>query len=355
MVDGKLLKFVDRRIEGDLIYTSALPNTRLGGLMPSRQTIPLSLVHPKNAELEYALLEIGTIIPSQNIQWRVKVNGISVTKEFHPQTICQAGRDFFAKSVYDITSILKTPESLRKKRANITFKLEGGESIIIEHLSILAIYKSEEAEGNITFLSGALGLKPGEETSIDLKYIGQNNIFRTTLYMPSTIASGTIIINNNELLKIENIQGIDEFYLELPDSFKEITNITIKHKETNTTYYPKEMRVSNVLIYNIKYNAPNLVIEGLEEKYELTKDNNEITLNILNNGLSKPDNALIVVMSLGNVVFRKRIKEVEPGDSVSEKVKINLPQGEYELVVRVIWRKLSKTWFRDYRIKVFVK
>ncbi|MCD6301112.1 MAG: hypothetical protein J7L82_03475, partial [Staphylothermus sp.] len=299
MVDGKLLKFIDRKINGDLIYTSALPNTKLGGLMPSRQTIPLSLVHPKNAELEYALLEIGTITPSQNIQWRVKVNGISVTKEFHPQTICPAGRDLFAKSVYDITSILKTPESLRKKRANITFKLEGGESIIIEHLSILAIYRSEEAEGNVTFLSGTLSLKPGEETTINLNYSGQNNIFRTTLYMPSSIALGSIVINGNELIKIENIQGIDELYLELPESLNEITNITIRHNEATTTYYPKEMRLSNILIYSIKYNAPNLVIEGLDKEYEITKDNNEITLNITNKGTSKPDNALIVVMSLG--------------------------------------------------------
>ncbi|ADI31493.1 CARDB domain-containing protein [Staphylothermus hellenicus] len=352
MVEGKLLKFVEKKFSGDIIYTSAIPNTRIGGLIPSRQTIPLSLVHPKNAELEYALLDIGVLVPSQHINWRVKLNGISVTKEFKPHIMSPAGNLYFAKLVYDVTSIIKTPEGLRRRRANITFKLEGGDHIIIEQLAILALYSSSEAESTLTYYSGALSLKPGESSSLKINYGGGNGKLRTTIYMPSTIAKGEILLNNNSLLNIENVQGMDEHIMELK-SIPRQNIITFKHLETNTTYFPKEMRISNILLYNTEYVKPELSMEETNIP-EIIHKEQELEITVSNKGESTPDKAMIVVMSLGNVVARRKIKKLDPGEKTTEKIKIKLQPGEYELVFRIIWGKLSKTWYKDirYRVKV---
>lgn len=352
MVEGKLLKFIEKKFSGDVVYTSAIPNARMGGLMPSKQTIPLSLLHPKNAELEYALLDIGVLVPSQHINWRVKLNGINVTKEFKPHIMSPAGNLYFAKLVYDVTSIIKTPEGLRRRRANITFKLEGGDYIIIEQLAILALYSSSEAESILTYYSGALSLKPGESSSLKINYEGGNGRLRTTVYMPSTIARGEILLNNNLLLNIENVQGMDEHIIELNNLSKE-NIITFKHLETNTTYFPKEMRISNILLYNTGYAKPELSIEEINVP-EIVRKGQELEITISNNGESTPDKAMIVVMSLGNVVARKKIKKLDPGEKTTEKIKIKLQPGEYELVFRIIWGKLSKTWYKDTRYKVKV-
>jgi hypothetical protein len=352
MVKGRLLKFLDKSFSGDMIYTSAIPNARLGGLMPSRQTIPLSLIHPKNAELEYALLDIGVLVPSENINWRVKVNGISVTKEFKPHAIVPAGNMLFAKLVYDITSILKTPESLHKRRANITFKLEGVEQIIIEQVAIIALYNSSEAETKLTFLSGALSLKPGEKTSTELNGPFSEGVLRTTIYIPSSMANVNILLNNKDLLKIRNTQGMDE-YLTRVSNLGENNELLIEHEETNTIYYPKEVRVSNILLYSVKYSKP--VLELIDTTIpEKIRSGEEISLKIINKGEAKPDRALIVVMNLGNVVARKKIKLLEPGESVDDKIKLEIPPGEYDLVFRIIWGKLSQTWFKDFRYHIVV-
>jgi hypothetical protein len=352
MVKGKLLKFLDKSFSGDMIYTSTIPNTRLGGLMPSRQTIPLSLIHPKNAELEYALLDIGVLVPSEKISWRVKVNGISVTKEFKPHVIVPAGNMLFAKLVYDITSILKTPESLRRRRANITFKLEGAEQIIIEQVAIIALYSSSEAKSKLTFLSGALSLKPGERASMKLDGPLNEGILRTTIYIPSSMANVNILLNNMDLLRIRNTQGMDEYFVRVND-LGESNELLIEHEETSTTYYPKEVRVSNILLYSVKYSKPvlELIDTSIPEKI---KSGEEISFKIINKGEAKPDRALIVVMNLGNVITRKKIKLLEPGESVEDKIKLEIPPGEYDLVFRIIWGKLSQTWFKDFRYHIVV-
>lgn len=350
MVEGELLRFVNKRFMGDVIYSNAHPLTRLGGLMPSRETIPLSLIHPRDAELDYALLEIGVLVPSTNIQWRVKVNGISVTKEFKPHIVSKAGGSLFAKLVYDITSILRTPEGLRKKRVNVTFKHEGGEQIVVEHLAVLAFYKTAEAVTDIAFLSGAVSLEPGEETIVNTPYTGIHGVLRSTVFIPSSNAQAFIEINGGKRININGVQGPYEV-IETIDGLKENNIILFRHKETETIYYPKEVRLSNILILRTEYKMPKIEVRDIDIK-DAGKGDKIIHVKLVNNGVSKPDSALIVLLSLGNVVARKIIEPVEPGQEVEEEIRVNLPRGEYDLVLRIIWRKLSKTWFNDKRIKL---
>ncbi len=352
MVDGDLYRFLNKKFNGDLVYSNVYPNKVIGGLMLSRETIPLDLMHPLNAELEYGLLEIGVITPHLNMDWRVKVNGINVTKEFKPYIYSRLDNGFYAKFVYDITSILKTPESLRKKRANVTFKREGGEPFTVSQISILALYSSNEAKTNITYYSGALGLEPGEKSKeylfeIDL---GEEALLRTSIYMPSRATVLDIFMDNEHSLTVSNIQGMDETIYEVK---KNIKSISYHHRDTGEKYTPKQVVVSNILLYNIIYVKPDLYFQEIDLPKQCSGECSG-KIKIINNGESKPDKTMIVLMSLGNVLFSKKIRSPEPGETIEETIKYKLPPGEYDLVLRIIWRKLSKTWFRDERIKVVI-
>jgi len=188
LVEGDLVKIIDKSFRGDVVYSTTYPNRLIGGLTLSRETIPLDYSPPYHAELEYAILEIVVEAPHNNVDWRVKANGISITKEFKPLASAKINDRLYAKVVYDITSILKTPESRRRRRINVTFKREGGDFIVIHQLSVLGLYRADDAESHITYLTGVVGLDPGENKTINIDYSRNNPLLRTSLYVPSRSA-----------------------------------------------------------------------------------------------------------------------------------------------------------------------
>ncbi len=352
MADGRLLVFTDKEYRGDVYYVNVYPGVSVGGFMPSRKTIPISFHHPLKKKLEQALLEIGVIVPDTNVKWRVKVNGISITKEFKPHSTCKAGNKLFAKLVYDITSIMKTPESIRKRRVNVTFKTEGGrEGILIEHLGILAFYPTEEAVSDIYYLSGALSLEPGEKAELSFRYRKEKALIDASIYMPSPEAVGKLLINDYEV-PISGIHGMDEVSAKIM-GLGENNKLTIIHEETGETYYPKQMRVSSIILIDKVYREPRIVVEEVSVPDKL-ESGGRIKVKISNKGESKPDSLLVVLMNLGNVVHREILKPLEPGGSEELELPVKLPSGEYEIVVRIIWSKLSRNWFDDKRVRIIV-
>ncbi len=352
MADGRLLVFTDKEYKGDVYYVNVYPGVSIGGFMPSRKTIPISFHHPLKKKLEQALLEIGVIVPDTNVKWRVKVNGISITKEFKPHSTCKAGSKLFAKLVYDITSIMKTPESIRKRRVNVTFKTEGGgESLLVEHLGILAFYPTREAVSNIYYLSGALSLEPGEKAELSFKYRSEKALVDASIYMPSPDAVGRLLINDYEV-PISGIRGMDEVSA-MVEGLGDNNKLTIIHEDTGETYYPKQMRVSSIILIDKVYKEPKIVVEEVKAPEEL-RIGEKIKVKITNKGESRPDSLLVVLMNLGNVVHREILKPIEPGETIELELPVKLPSGEYEVIVRVIWSKLSRNWFDDRRVKIII-
>lgn len=353
MVEGDLHRFLDKKFEGDIIYTSAFPNKPLGGLTLSRETIPLDLVPPTNAELEYALLEVGVQTHSTSIEWRVKVNGINITKEFKPVLTANLRDKLLAKLIYDITSILRRPEALRRNRVNITFKREGGKPIIIEHIGLVALFKAPEASSSIKYYSGVLSLEPGEKAGYSIGFTGENPTLKSAVYIPSRQAQMMISVNGSEHIELTNIQGLSEVVKELR-GVNRVDTIEFLHHDTGERYAPRQVRVYNLLLHSTTYAKPELNIESIDVPREADK---EVTAKIVikNKGDSKPDKALLVVMCFGNVVFNTELEPLDPGASTLKEIKFSLPPGEYETVFRVIWRKLTRMWYKDFRIKLKVK
>ncbi len=350
MVDGKLLVFANKKYMGDVYYVNTYPNIQIGGIVPTRKTIPISFHHPLKKELEQALLEIGVRVPDTRVRWRIKVNGISITKEFRPHGICSSGGEYYAKLVYDITSVLKTPESLRKRRVNVTFKTEGGGGrILLEHLGILAFYPTSEAISSIYYLSGALSLEPGEEYTASFNYHSSKALLSSSLYMPSPDAVGRIGVNNHELI-VSGIHGMDEFTGNVED-LSDRNILRLLHEDTGESYYPKEMMISSIILIDKQLKEPLITIEKIETPEEL-RSGGKLGVIISNKGETRPDSLLVVLMNLGSVVYRQRIKPLAPDESAQLEIPVNLPAGEYEVVLRLIWNKLSRNWFEERRIRL---
>ncbi len=353
MSDGELYRFLEKEYNGDMVYVSAYPDVRIGGLMPSRETIPLSLIHPLKEKLEYALLEIGVVVPSSKVNWKVKVNGISVTKEFKPHALSSMGDKLFAKLVYDITSILKTPESLRKRRVNVTFKTEGSSDILIKHIGILALYPTDEAHSYVSFLSGAVSLEPGEEREFYTEYNGGDGELKAIVYVPSKNARSRIIVNGNITREVSGIQGMDEITLSI-NQLPVRNTIKIIHEETSERYYPKELSISTILLYKQVYKTPKLEIVNIEVPEKIPVSGDNIRVKVKNSGVSAPDKVLVILMIHGNVVSRKIIDPIPPSGEETIELPVKLPAGEYDAVLRIVWSKLSKTYYNDNKISLHV-
>lgn len=146
---------------------------------------------------------------------------------------------------------------------------------------------------------------------------------------------------------INNVQGMSEIVKEIAGA-NGLKYIEYRHLESGERYFPKKTIISNLLIYNVDYHKPDLYID-VSDIPSIIKKGDRVKIRIFNKGVSKPDKVLLVIMSLGNIILSRPVEPVEPGQEVSLEPKIDLPSGSYELVFRIVWRKLSQTLFRDVR------
>ena len=354
MSKGDMKQYLYSRFNGDIVYASSTPAVVLGGLKSSRVTIPLELSRIENATLKQALLEIGVKAPQERFLWRLKLNGVPVAREFKPSIVAELKNMYFSKVVYDVTPLFDAFR--RRSRCNVTFKYESSSTITIEHVALLILYKSSDAVSHISFLSGALSIEPGESIEVFIKHPTGLNIpglLKTVMIMPSTQAKALLKMNNHEPKIVGGIVGGEEAVLKL-DKIEEMNTLLINHVESETRYFPKELLVSSVLLSQITYKEPRLVVEDIIVPNRISRGE-KIKIIISNKGDAKPDKSLITLMHLGSSIYRKELPPLDPGEETIIEIPIKLPRGRYNLVARIIWRKLSRTVFTDTRFEVYVE
>ncbi len=344
-MDGELKHYLVDRYSGEAVYVYSVPDIVFGrGGRGPRVTVPLDLPRPPSAVLEKALLEVGVVSPLEHFSWRLKLNGIPVAREYRPQGSARLRNGFFHKTVYDVTALLNTEESRRKHRVNVTMRYDAGEELVVRHLGLLVFYRSEEARSTVSLLSGAVSLEPGEKTSIIARYPGGPGTVSAIMFSPSPLASITIGVNNGVERNITGVVGGFEARLELLELGEENT-VRIEHGEVEIPYHPRELLVSNILIRHVVYRAPRL------EAAEASLEDDVITLRIVNRGEARPDKALLTIIQTGMAIYRQELPLLEPGEERRLMVKPRGLQRDKEVIVRVIWKKLTRTEFNDYRIK----
>jgi len=355
LAEGDLYKFVDKRFKGDIYYKAVFPRIVLGGLMPSRETIPIDWVAVQpEASLELALLEIGVSTRRADVEWRVKINGVGVTKEFKPIAKAKIGDALYTKHVYDVTSILKRVGFAERSRVNITFKREGGgDPITIEHVGLLALYCVDFADTSIKYFSGALSIEPGESAKLSIGLEGENPVLRTTVYMPSKLAHLSIRVGGVHGFNVANTQGMSEAVFQL-DKLSTVTDVEYHHIDRNERYAPREIGVSNLIVFSTIHDKPEIVFDEITIP-EKASGEFKVKLKLSNQGKTAPDKLLLIVMCSGEVLASKQLNPLHPGEGVEVEIPIKRPAGEHTLVFRAVWRKLTRTGFVEERRKIIVK
>ncbi|MEM0380261.1 MAG: hypothetical protein QXX35_05845 [Desulfurococcaceae archaeon] len=353
MVNGLMYKYIDKSFNGDVVYTYVFPSKQINGLVFERETIPLDFpVIKEHVELDLAYLELSVLSTNTNVNWRVKVNGINVTREFKPIVYSKIGNYLFTKHLFDITSVLKTPESMKRSRVNVTFKREGGQPIIIEQISIIALVKTIEAFSTVKYYTGCLTLEPGDETSLDIGFKQKDSLLRLTCFIPNKLAELLVNIDDKKTYRINNAHGMIDETIQASDLF-EINNIKLKYVESSEKYLPREICLSNLIVLSSTYSKPDLFIEELDVPSR-AKSSFKARIKIVNKGSSKPDKILLVVFNKGEIISSKSIQPVEPGGEIVEELVINQPPGQHNLVFRIIWRKLARMWFTEEKKNVII-
>ncbi len=355
MVVGELKQYLYDVINGDMIYISRIPGIRLGGLESSKTYVPIDFYLPEGVELVKSILELGLHVPRERLIWRLKLNGVPITREFKPNSIASLKTGLYTKLVYDVTPILASREKRKRVRCGLLVKYEGSEEIRISHIGLLVAYSTDDAKTCVSMLSGAFSLEPGEKSSFILKHPTELDVdgeFRAILFSPSTQARVSILFNGEHVSSIEGVVGGDEVTSRVAGIRSE-NSVEVHHLESKTLYYPKELVLSTMLLTQSLIKQPKLVIKDVIVP-ERISSGDRVKAVIVNSGDSKPDKALVSILNLGTTVVQKNIPRLEPGEETIIDIPIDMPKGSYNLVFRVIWKKLSHTSFQDKRISITI-
>ncbi len=355
MVSGDLKQYVSDVVHGEALYKSVTSTIKLGGLEVSKAYIPIDLLLPGSLPISKAILELAVRSRRERFTWRLKVNGVPVTREFKPNSTASTEHYLFSKLVYDITPIMQAREGRRRHRCNLLVRYEGSDELYIDHIGLLVYIDSEDARSHVSLVSGALALEPGENFAYMHKHptgLSIPGALRLFFYSPSTYAGLRVRFNERFEEVFTSIHGSSEESLEVDEIGGE-NRVEIKHLEAEELYKPREILVSSLLLQQIMYREPKLVVKEslIPEKMS---SGDRIKLVIANEGKAKPDKALLSIIHLGTTIYRKELPLLEPGEETVVEAPVKLPKGEHPLVVRLIWRKLSRTNFIDTKTRVTI-
>ncbi len=319
-------------LNGVLLYHNVFPSVFLGQTSGVSFRNNFSLDEPER--IRRAFLEVGLITQEPLIRgFIVSLNGITLTREFKPINCSPYGERLFCKAVYDVEPIVRAKPT---STWSLEIEYRGLREVMLAHVGLLVAREHESASSSHAYLSGALSLKPGESTALQLpSRLEEGAEARIVAVLPSSEAR----------LVIEPVEapgsglqgsGLVEHAFRVPPG---TDRITLRHVGGGS-YYPRELVVSSLLIYRVKAPVPviEVSLKSLEEGHAI--------IVVSNRGDADVGNVIVVSFSKGNVLERKILSSLKPGEEVE--VKIRAEQGGS---VRVIWRYLDRTLFREIKLR----
>ncbi len=344
MSNGELKQYLVEKYQGDIIISSIDTPVRVGGLRnPRFRKVTLTAPPVKVETVDKVLLDltITTNFNPVNIKWKLLFNDFTLTREFKPQVLVEDNGTYYSKLLFDLTPVYK-----HQSRHILGVQFDGAEPITIEHVNMIVFYPVEGASSSITYLSGALLLKPGEEAlvKVPVKTISGEGFIKIVGMVPSRQAKIKLYFNNALIGDIEGVLGVEEITSNVEVNEENI--VKIHHLPSTTKYYPNSFMVSSIIVGKTSIPLPKIVIE------ETKVVDNKLHARIANRGLVEPDRLVVLVTHLGNIVYREKLKPLRPNEIYDLEVPLrNVRHGEI-LVVRIIWGRLSKTEYIEERVKI---
>lgn len=337
MVQGVVDVIVDRVLQGDLYVAFKPLDLQLHGYY-SRESVALSTPNRRGRRMSLGLLEVVAESQSESVDWRLKLNGISVTKEFKPHYTARLRDKLVSKFVYDVTSLLNTEDSMGKDWVNLTFRHEGGSPVRLRKAQLIAVYEDPDASTSLKYWTGLLSLSPGDSHFLTSSVVAGEPEIRVSGCMLQH-AGKLVLLVNDARYEFEGMHsdGFEEYVVQASSSNGYRIGLV---NEGNGSFM-----VSSVLLYSSSMRKPVLVIEGVEVKQ--AGDGLRLNVSLRNKGEASPDFTVYTVIHKGNIVATvKALDAVQPGEAVVKELVVPVtPSPGETLSIRVVWGKLSKTWF----------
>ncbi len=326
MVDGGLPVAASGKGASVVVYENVLPGITVGQSSHTRFRTDFVLL--EGLEAVRAVLEIGVVASSQRVGgFRIGFGRVTLTREFKPQVCSSFGERIFCKFVYDVTPVIRSTHSNSFKVEVEDYSIE---SIVVEQVGFLVEYSYPGAATKYCLCSGALTLAPREAYRLSLGSIFASPELRFVGFVPHTEA--VVTVNGSRIPG----NGFVEHSIVARGS---LGSVTVAH-ESDGSYFPRHALASSILVVESRVPMPSLAIG------EAYRSEGRIIVKIRNTGSIGASNVIVVALSKGMVVDRKVVERVEAG---SEKL-VEL-KAEESVTVRVIWRHVGRTFFREVKVK----
>lgn len=325
-------------IKGGLVRHFNAVNSVLSGNNP-KALIPFPTPYRKGRKARVAILSIVTRAPSENVDWRVKLNGINITKEYKPMISYNAERGAYHKFLYDVTELVNTEDALSRNWINLSIRHEGGSPLVLDYAMLLTSYEDEDFESEIRLWSGLTTLS---KSPISLNYSsskGESSLAVVSLPLDGSallsVCAGQLSVD----LKLTGKTGFEEHELQVPPGAQEI-KLLAKGAE-------RGILLSEIIYVEWSGREPRIHIDinSAERAEGLLK----LKFTAHNVGEGTPDNVVYTVISKGRVLASLRESEVlSPGKSVVREIACPNVSKDEKPILRVAWSKLFRTRFDDY-------
>ncbi|MEM2025377.1 MAG: hypothetical protein QXW94_03720 [Desulfurococcaceae archaeon] len=310
----------------------------------SKINIPLNLLNRASRKASYALLEVLVESRKPYSEWKLKLNGIGITRLFKPTyTLTDVEKDRgLYKFVYDITSILNIPESLNREWINLAIKYEGGDPFTIKAILLDVIYEDQDALTDYKHLTGLLMLKQGESVRFKLDPSGKALSARIITYAPKPTE---IKVATNSYSTRHQVpqRRFEELAVTLgeKEEFIEVSPIGL---EGGDSY----LVLSGLTLYNSTVKQPLLELSSVN--YVVEGKRLKLKLSIHNRGEARPDKLVISLLKHGDLLYTSKETKAKmvPGDTFETEIELPADRGlSGDLCIRLIWMKLTRRWIYD--------
>ena len=331
------------------LYTVFKPVNQVLSSYNSKINIPFNLPNRTNIRVNYGLLEVLVNVNRPSTEWKLKLNNISLTRQFKPthQLVdSEIGMGLY-KFVYDVTSILNTSEALNKEWVNLVVKYEGGEPFNIKAVLMDVIYDDVDAYTYYEHMTGFLLLKENQSIRISTGKKLDKSVTRLIMYSPKP---SYIVVSTGKNILRHRIESIDE-YSEYSFTLDNTDYLEIMPVETETKN--PYVVISSISLYNSNLKQP--ILEISDFKYRIEGNKIRLKLSILNKGESSPNKLIITILQQGVPVciLQEPKLHLPPGSVLEKEVDLPAPRKTpFEYQVRLVWSKLASRWVRDEIVKI---
>jgi len=343
---GRLNKGVSIRAQGDVLSLWK-PLSEILGSYNSRATITLNLHNRRARRVSHSVLEVLVETTSTHVDWKLKLNGVNITREFKPPYTLELPdhNKYLCKFVYDITELLNTDEATSREWVNVAIRHEGGNPLSLKGILLNAIYEDYEATSTYSHFTGLLLLERGDEYSHSIDQLsGGDAHAKLIMYTPR--ASRVLISSGSWSELVTLLQGQVEERVFTVSNSTSFIKVSPQVSENQQGY----LVLSSFTVYSTNLKTPHLDLESIEASRQGSEV--RVKVRIVNTGESKPDRVIISVFDRGTLLgmYRYDGSNYEPGRIVEEVLSFKASPQTAELTLRVAWSKLTKTMFTDRKI-----